>query len=80
MDAETAIMARDKKKPSENTEQYRKAHKMVRIRIRLAEVAERAAQGLEQDLTQYVNDALRERLERAHLWPPKSGETHEAPP
>lgn len=77
MVAETATMPRKKTKPPNNpkagdgSEQYRKPHKMVRIRLRLAEAAESAILDLEQDLTQFVNDALRERLERMGRWPPK---------
>jgi hypothetical protein len=72
---ETAVMGRKKKPqspdtPADGSEQYRKPYKAVRIRIRLATIAEQAAAHLEQDLTQFVNDALRERLERLTLWPP----------
>jgi hypothetical protein len=42
----------------------------VRIRIRLAEIAELRAERLAQDFTQYVNDALRMRLEAEGAWPP----------
>jgi predicted HicB family RNase H-like nuclease len=72
---ETSVMPR-KKKPTAAappSESYRKPHKMVRIRLRLAELGEQAARDLEQDLTQYVNDALRERLAREGHWPPKAG-------
>lgn len=76
MALQTPVMGRSKKpkdpaQPSGGSEKYRKDHKMVRIRIRLAEAAEAAALLLEHDLTQYINDAVRERLERAGQWPPK---------
>ena len=69
---ETAMMAKKKPKPAadKGSEQYRKAHKMVRIRIRLAEAGEKAAEALHQDLTQFINDAVRERLERLGLLTP----------
>jgi len=53
------------------SEQYRKPFRQIRIRLRLAEVGEEVSGELEQDLTQFVNDALRERLERLGRWPPK---------
>jgi len=81
--SETAVMARPRKKkpenpappPADGSEQYRKPYKAVRIRIRLAMVAEDVATELAQDLTQFVNDALRERLERLSRWPPP-GQKH----
>lgn len=70
MDTDTVTMAKDKsKKPATpGTEKYRKDHKMARVRLRLAEAATRAAEAMEQDFTQFVNDAVRERLERLGLW------------
>jgi hypothetical protein len=58
------------KKPAGNPDP-RKPYKMVRIRIVLADVGERRAEQLAQDFTQYVNDALRVRLEAEGCWPPK---------
>lgn len=75
---DTMVMPRNKKTaagqtPRGDSEKYRKAYKMVRIRARLAAAGEAAAkQQLEQDLTQYINDALRMRLEAEGHWPPKS--------
>ena len=57
------------KKPNTNHEQYRKAAKMVRVRTSIASQAKIAAESLAQDLTQFVNDAVREKLERMNLWP-----------
>jgi hypothetical protein len=73
MDSDTSVMEkRKKKRDPQPSESYRKPHKAVRIRIKLAEAAERVADDLAQDLTQYVNDALRERLQREGHWPPKA--------
>jgi hypothetical protein len=75
MVAETARMGKKKPQAASGGEQ-RKPFKTARIRIALADVAERAADNLAQDFTQYVNDAVRMRLERDGLWPPKpKGET-----
>jgi hypothetical protein len=52
-------------------EQYRKPYKQARVRQKLADLAEQAADELAQDFTQFVNDAVRERLERLGKWPPK---------
>jgi hypothetical protein len=79
---QTAWMAKQpKKQPPGSTppaaganQPRRKPHKMIRIRLSLHRVAEQAAADLAQDPTQYINDALRERLERAGLWPPKPKE------
>jgi len=48
----------------------RKPYKMVRVREVLAAAAEEQAAGLVQDLTQYVNDAIRMRLAAEGKWPP----------
>ncbi len=78
MGAQTVpTMGRDKKKatpadkPAADPESYRKPFKPARIKIALAEVAEARAAELAQDFTQYVNDALRMRLEQEGRWPPK---------
>lgn len=55
-----------KKKP---TSDRHKPAKMVRIRPRLAAQAEILAARRDADVTQIVNDALRELLEREGLWP-----------
>jgi hypothetical protein len=65
-----------KKKPvaapaSTSPEVYRKAVKPVRIRLSLALAAQSRAEDLAQDFTQYVNDALRMRLEAEGRWPMK---------
>jgi len=44
--------------------------KPIRIRGALVPVAESRAGELVQDLTQYVNDSLRMRLEAEGFWPP----------
>ncbi len=64
-----------KKKPvatatATSPEVYRKAVKPVRIRLSLAAAAQSRAEELAQDFTQYVNDALRMRLESEGRWPP----------
>lgn len=51
-------------------EEYRKRFKPARIRWSLAEPATTRAEQLAQDFTQYVNDAVRMRLEAEGLWPP----------
>lgn len=48
----------------------RKPFKMVRVRKVLADIAETRAESLVQDLTQYINDAVRMRLETEGYWPP----------
>lgn len=63
----TTLDRMSKKKP--NADRHKKS-KMVRIRQRLAEQAEILAQRQVTDVTEIVNDALRERLEREGLWPP----------
>ena len=70
--SQTAFMARSKKPKSDgiDREKYRKPSKAVRIRMVLALPAEQIAIERAQDLTQYVNDALREKLERDGRWPP----------
>lgn len=52
-------------------ESYRKPNKMVRIRGPLIESVEKRVLDLAQDATQYVNDAVRMRLESDGVWPPK---------
>lgn len=48
----------------------RSPHKQARIHIALADVGEARAAQLAQDFTQYVNDAVRMRLEAEGMWPP----------
>lgn len=57
----TKKVASDRHKPS----------RTVRIREPLAVQAELLAERLAHDLTQVVNDAVREKLERESLWPPQ---------
>jgi hypothetical protein len=66
-------MANKKKKPGDeqDMEQYRKPFKQVRVKLALAEAAEDAAEALVQDLTHWVNDAVRMRLEAEGRWPAK---------
>ena len=66
MSRQTVFMG---KKKSESDP--RKPFKMVRLRDRLAAAAESRAAELAQNLTQYVNDAVRMRLESEGKWPPK---------
>ncbi|WP_162658095.1 hypothetical protein [Tuwongella immobilis] len=56
-------------KPQSKNDRH-KPRKMVGIRARLAARAAILANRLDHDLTQIVNDALREKLEREGLWPP----------
>lgn len=73
MAVQTYYMA-PKKNPtgkSIDREKYRKEFKQARIRGRLAVAATERADQLEQDFTQYVNDALRMRLEAEGYWPPR---------
>ena len=73
---QTALMG--KKKADEVTtgdnkpEASRKPFKPARIRKALADIAEKRAGELAQDFTQYVNDAVRMRLEQEGRWPPKA--------
>lgn len=50
-------------------EQYRKPARPVRVREVLYVAAEDAAASLAQDVTQFTNDAIREKLERMGRWP-----------
>jgi hypothetical protein len=59
-------------KPNGSPEASRKPFKPARIRKALAEIAEARAEELAQDFTQYVNDAVRMRLEQEGRWPPVS--------
>lgn len=69
MASQTVLMA-PKKKPND-FERYRKSTRMARIRKRLAEQADALGKRLDKKFTEIVNDALREKLEREGLWPPK---------
>lgn len=68
MGTHTAVMGK-RKNSSEPTD--RRPFKPARIRQALAVVAEARAAELAQDFTQYVNDAVRLRLEAEGRWPPK---------
>ncbi len=74
MVAQTGCMAPRKKKPEQpetkSTEQYRKPARMVRVRQRLATQGDILAERLDKPLTELVNDAFREYLERHGCWPP----------
>ena len=68
------VIMPSKKKPTggrkhADNEAYRKPAPMVRIREQLHEAAKPAAELLAQDVTQFVNDAIREKLERMGRWP-----------
>lgn len=71
MVAENACMAKNKKY---DNEKYRKPSKPTRIKQRLADAAVPACEALALDFTEFVNEAVREKLERMSLWPPKSTE------
>lgn len=71
---QTNRMARPKKNPdapNPPTERYRKPFTPARIKGVLADAAKRRAEELAQDFAQYVNDAVRMRLEAEGYWPPK---------
>lgn len=55
---------------SRTDESYRRRFKPARIRDSLATIATERAANLAQDFTQYVNDAVRMRLEAEGVWPP----------
>ncbi len=63
---DNAVMA--KKKDGSN-EKYRKPARMVRIREALAKQGDALAELEARDLTEIVNEALREKLERKGMWP-----------
>ena len=65
------VMGRKKNPTGKPDEAYRKQFKPVRIKMALAGPATAAANDLAQDFTQYVNDALRMRLQAEGRWPPK---------
>jgi len=62
-------MAKRKPKPAAAYDS-RAEHKSVRVRGVLVPLAVAHAAELAEDLTQYVNEAVREKLERAGKWPP----------
>ena len=72
MATDTLCMGRKKaeSRTTPDREKYRKPAKAVRIRSALARIGEVRAEQLAQDFTQYVNDALRMRLEAEGCWPP----------
>lgn len=73
MGVQTADMPKKtaKQAGSKPDESYRKTFKPARIRKSLADAATDRAGELAQDFTQYVNDAVRMRLEAEGKWPPK---------
>jgi dGTP triphosphohydrolase len=58
------------KKKTPSAGEPRKPFKVARIRIVLADAVDRRTEHLAQDFTQYVNDAVRMRLEAEGAWPP----------
>lgn len=76
--AQTARMGKKKRQADSDSaavggskaEASRKPFKPARVRIALAVIAEERAHELAQDFTQYVNDAIRMRLEAEGRWPP----------
>jgi hypothetical protein len=73
--SQTVRMPRKKADPptpaATDREQYRKRFKPARIRWVLAELAVESAAEAAQDFTQWVNDAVRMRLQQEGKWPPK---------
>lgn len=69
MPGQTACMSKSKKPTG--TPQPRKPYKVARIKWVVAEAADRRAEELAQDFTQYVTDSVRMRLEAEGFWPPK---------
>lgn len=69
MSAQTLRMPR--KKTTGGNPDPRKPYKFVRIKWQLVSPTESRSGQLAQDFTQYVNDALRMRLEAEGAWPPK---------
>ncbi len=63
---QNATMARPKK----NNKDRHKPSRMTRIRGRIADQLQRLVDRNETDFTGEVNRAVREMLEREHLWPP----------
>jgi len=63
------VMSKRKPKPAAAYD-ARAEHKTVRVRGVLVPLAEEHAAEMAHDLTQYVNDAIRQRLEQAGKWPP----------
>jgi hypothetical protein len=52
-------------------EKYRKPSKATRVKKRLADAAIPAMEQLALDFTDFVNEAVREKLEKMGFWPPK---------
>lgn len=72
MSATLVAMSKDKKPAARSTDRHKPAT-MVRLRPRIATAAKAHAESdLDTDLTQFVNDAVREALERAGKWTPGS--------
>lgn len=66
---ETIRMAKSKK--TKQADRHKKA-RMVRVRSEFDAPLDELAEELAQKVTQVVNDAIRERLQQAGKWPPKS--------
>jgi len=64
--SQTALMPKKKKAKPVGRNPYRWA----RIREQLYPIAEEAAGDAAKDFTEWVNEAVREKLEREHRWPP----------
>ncbi len=69
--ATTMFTMPDKPKKPRSADRH-KPGKMVRIRKVLAAPVEAAAADAALDATEWVNIAIREKLEREGRWPPKS--------
>jgi len=63
---QNAVMS--KKKPASSTDRHKPA-RMVRVRQQLADQLEILADRRATDITEEVNRAVRELLERENLWP-----------
>lgn len=66
-----ALMA--KKRSTGMNEDRHKPSRMVRLRERLAAELDKVADVKATSITELVNQAVREYLEREGLWPPKPG-------
>ena len=69
MAAQTVVMPK-KKATTGAPSDRRKPFRMIRVREVIAAIGEERAAELAQDFTQYVNDAVRMRLEAEGKWPP----------
>lgn len=64
------MLSMAKKNPKQAEAQDRKPYRTVRVRGPLVKQLEKMMEARASDLTEEVNTAVREYLERAKLWPP----------